>query len=227
MRNKIVISILTITTFLAVGCSTSGLTSSITKGVGPLTVHAPYANMTNFYGYVASDVKADGEYKGKDSYYLYFWVPAVIDEVGVAMYSPADQVPSEGDYKSAIFDSAYEKDSEAFFDTFIALEKMDIFDPEKIKDGGSVVSELATNDDSGEMPKNPAGQSYNSLLRHKSDAGSPLKALTRGVYRIAFTSFRGDIEGSFTAQVGTNIPGVVIASSLEELHKAVNGTESE
>jgi len=227
MKNKFALSVIAFSVLLASSCTTSGLSSSITLGFGPFTVQAPYSSQTDYYGYVSADVKPDGKYKGKDAYYLYFWVPAVIDEVGVAMYSPANKAPKEGDFKSANFDNQYAADSESFFDTFIALEKMDIFDPAKIKEGGSVISELATNDDSSEMPKNPADQSYNSLLRHQSEVSNPLKALTRGVYRIVFTSFRGDIEGSFIAQVGTNIPGVVIASSLEELDKAVNTPESE
>lgn len=222
---KLRVTVLSLAVLFASSCATTGLKSSIQKGFGPLSMRLPYASMANYYGYVSPGVEADGTYKEKDAYYLYFWVPAVIDEVGVSMYSPADMDPAEGDFVATNYQELIEGDSEAFFDTYLVLEKMDIFDPAKIKDGGNAISELATNDDSGEMAANPSGSKYNSLLRHKSEISDPLKALTRGVYRIGFTSFRGSVEGSFIANVGTNIPGVVIASSLEELHTAVNAAE--
>lgn len=225
MKKAILVGLVGLMAIMASSCATTGLKSSMSKGVGPLSVQIPYANMVDYYGYVSSDVKPDGEYKEKDAFFLYFWVPAIIDEVGVAMYSPADKAPAEGDFKSGTYDNLIATDAEAFFDTYLVLEKMDIFDPAKIKDGGSPISELATNDDSSEMHKNPSGSSYNSLLRHESEVSDPLKALTRGVYRISFTSFRGDVEGSFIANVGTNLPGVVIASSLTELHDMVNVAE--
>ena len=230
MRNKQRILIAAMVLMIAAllnSCATSGLKSSHQKGFGPLSTRIPYVNMTNYYGYVSDAVVPDGKYKEKDAFYLYFWVPAVIDEVGVSMYSPADADPQEGDFKHPVYDEMIAADSEAFFDTYIALEKLDIFDPAKIKDGGSAISLLATNDDSSEMPKNPAGRKYNSLLRHVSEASDPLKALTRGVYRVTFTSFRGSVNGSYVANVGSNIPGVVIASSLEEPHDAVQTASAE
>lgn len=138
------------------------------------------------------------------------------------MYSPSDKKPGEKDFKHSVFDSGMSKDPQAYFDTFLVLERMDIIDPTKIKGGGKVFGELASNDDSSEMHANPGGQTYNSLLRHASEPNDPLKALVRGVYRITFTSFRGGVTGSYIATIGTNIPGVVVASSLEELHKLVN-----
>jgi len=202
-----------------------GLKSSNMEGFGPFTARAPYVSTVDYFGYVSPAVQPDGEHKGKDAYYLYFWVPAIIDEVGVSMYSPANEEPEEGDFKHTVYDTEIKKDSKAFFDTYIALEKMAIFSPDSIKDGGSVMSLLTTNDDSSEMDENPSGRSYNSLLRHESTVSDPLKALVRGVYRISFTSFRGDVKGSYVATVGTNIPGVVVASSLAELHEKVNAPE--
>ncbi|MDC7218717.1 MAG: LipL32 family surface lipoprotein [Spirochaetales bacterium] len=225
MKRKLIAVIFAVAAIAMTGCSTTGLKSSHTKGIGPVSTRLPYLNMVNYFGYVSPDVTPDGEYKGKDAYYLYFWVPAVIDEVGVSMYSPADKEPAEGDFQHGLYEELIAADSEAFFDTYLVLEKMSIIDPAKIKDGGEALSVLATNDDSSEMPKNPAGRKYNSLLRHVSEASDPLKALTRGVYRISFTSFRGSVEGSYLANVGTNVPGVIIASSLEELHDMVNAAE--
>lgn len=204
------------------GCAVGGLKSSIQKGIGPIQFRFPYANYVSYYGYVSPSVKPDGKYKGKDAYYLYIWVPAVIDEVGVSMYSPADKAPGDSDFKHAYFEEGFSKNAEAFFDTYLALEKLDIMDPAQIQAGGKVVSLLQVNDDSSELPPNPSGSSYNSLLRHESEVSNPLKALVRGVYRITFTSFRGQVEGSYIATVGTNVPGVKVAASLEELHKLVN-----
>ncbi len=202
--------------------SCGGLKSSRQKGFSIFKFRAPYVSKVNYFGYVSKDIKPDGKYKGKDTYYLYFWVPAVIDEVGVCMYSPADMKPAEGDFQHPKYAENIAKDAEAFFDTYLVLERLAIIDNKKIKNGGKVFSLLTTNDDSGELHKNPAGRKYNSLLRHVSQVSNPLKALIRGVYRISFTSFRGSVQGSYIAQVGTNIPGVVIASSLKELHEKVN-----
>ncbi|MDO5969389.1 LipL32 family surface lipoprotein [Flavivirga aquimarina] len=65
---------------------------------------------------------------------------------------------------------------------------------------------LERNDDSGEMPKQPSGNNYNSLLRYKSEASNPEKALTVGLYRIGFTTYkRGEVKGTFLAQVAAPI----------------------
>jgi hypothetical protein len=84
---------------------------------------------------------------------------------------------------------------------------------------------LGTNDDSGEMPAQPSGSNYNSLMRITSDINDPLKSLVIGLYRIGFTTYKvGDVQGSFLAQVGApiKIPGVVIAKDLESLVKMIN-----
>ncbi|MBN1533525.1 MAG: hypothetical protein JXA20_12730 [Spirochaetes bacterium] len=202
----------------------SYLRSTVTKTIGPTTLRVPYLKYVNYYGYVGPDVRADGRKNGKDAYYLYFWVPAVIDEVGVCMYSPAGgDRPGSGDFKHSLFDEKVASDPDSFFDTYLYLERMSIINSSKIRNGGVPVSLLDSNDDSSEMPANPSGAHYNSLLRVKTQATSPTKALVRGVYRITFTSFRGSIRGSYVATVGTNIPGVKIASSLEELQRLVDG----
>ncbi len=205
-------------------CMSTGpaLKSSISEGVAGMEVNLPYANYSNYFGYVDQAAKPDGKYKGKDAYYLYAWVPAAVDEIGVSMVSPAMGQPTEDDFVGNNYKESFEKSPETFFDTYIVLDRLDIIDSAKIKKGGKSLQTLTYNDDSSELPNNPGGQSYNSLLRQTSDINNPSKALVRGVYRISFTSFRSAIEGSFEATVGTNIPGVKIAPSLEELHKLVN-----
>ena len=198
------------------------LKSSVTQGVAGVEARLPYANYTNYFGYVDASVKPEGKYKNKDAYYLYAWVPAAVDEIGVSMISPATSAPTKSDFVNANYSQNFESDSSTFFDTYLVLDRMDIIDPAKIKNGGKSLQKLTYNDDSSELPKNPGGQSYNSLMRHTSDINNPSKALVRGVYRISFTSFRSSVEGSFEATVGTNVPGVKIAASLEELHNLVN-----
>ncbi len=197
--------------------------SSKSEGVGPLKVSLPYAKYTKYYGYVDKDVKPEGKYKDKDAYYLYVWVPAAMDEIGISMVSPAKGKPKKKtDFIHSGFNAGMKKDKKAYFDTYLVLDRMDVVDPKKIAKGGKVLDTLTYNDDSSELGKNPSGRKYNSLLRHESEVSSPTKALVRGLYRISFTSFRGSVQGSYRAMVGSNIPGIKIAASLEELQKLTN-----
>ncbi|WP_245763918.1 LipL32 family surface lipoprotein [Pseudoalteromonas denitrificans] len=196
--------------------------SSKSQGVGPLKVDLPYVKYEKYFGYVDTSVKPEGKYKDKDAYYLYMWVPAAIDELGVSMVSPAKDKPGKKDFVHSFFKKGMKKDKKAYFDTYLVLDKLDIIDPKKIDKGGKVVKTLKTNDDSSELPKNPGGRKYNSVLRHESEINSPTKALVRGVYRISFTSFRGKVNGSYMATIGSNIPGIKVASSLTKLNELVN-----
>lgn len=194
--------------------------SSITKKVGPKTIAVPYTDVTTYLGY-AAEGNEDEVKEDKKFYYLYVWIPAVVTEVGVRMMSPVGEVK----VKNAIESKEYteNKDSEAYFDTYITLERSDI----KSKDDISAEmiananwNTLAKNDDSKEMPKNPGGKGYNSLLRYKSEAGDPLKALTVGLYRIGFTTYKtGEVNGTFLAELASPIklPGIVVAKTLEDL----------
>ncbi|CAM3239867.1 LipL32 family surface lipoprotein [Moritella viscosa] len=206
------------------GCMSTGphLKSSNKEGIAGMEMRAPYINYTNYFGYVDDSVTPDGKIKGKPAYYLYAWVPAVIDEIGVSMISPAEATPAEGDFVQSTFEASLQSAPNKFFDTYITLDRLNIVDKAKINKGGKVLQALNYNDDTSELPANPSGSSYNSLLRQVSEVSSPTKALVRGVYRISFTSFRSAIEGSFEATIGTNVPGVKIAASLEELHELVN-----
>lgn len=198
------------------------LKSSKSKGIGPMKVSLPYVKYNKYYGYVDKGAKPEGKYQDKDAYYLYVWVPGAIDELGISMVSPAKGKPGKKDFKHDYFKQGMKKDKKAFFDTYLVLDRMDVIDPKKINAGGKVLDTLQTNDDSSELDKNPSGRKYNSLLRHESKIGSPTKALVRGLYRVTFTSFRGDVQGSYMATVGSNIPGIKIASSLDKLHGLVN-----
>lgn len=214
-------------TAILAGCSATGphLKSSISKGVAGVEARLPYANYSNYFGYVDKSVQPEGKYKGKDTYYLYAWVPAAVDEIGVSMMSPAVSAPQGTDFTHKNYAPGMEKDAAKFFDTYIVLDRLNIIDNTKIKNGGKVLQNLGRNDDTSELPANPSGASYNSLLRKTTSMNNPSEALVRGVYRISFTSFRSSVEGSFEATIGTNVPGVKIAASLEELHELVNGNK--
>ncbi|WP_339849357.1 LipL32 family surface lipoprotein [uncultured Dokdonia sp.] len=192
--------------------------SSIEKKIGPVTKRVPYLDVVSYLGHAAPGT--ENEIKdGKKFYYIYLWVPAVAPELGLRMMSPAGKVKT----KNPIVGAGYEenKDSKDYFDTYITLERSSVF----TKDGiaGSVNATWTTlerNDDSGEMPKQPSGSSYNSLLRYESQASNPLKALTKGLYRIGFTTYKtGEVNGTFLAQVGSpvKLPGVVMSNTLEGL----------
>ncbi len=185
-------------------------------------IRVPYTDVVSYKGFVKPG-NEDEVKNGKKFYYLYVWVPAVAPELGVRMVSPV----GKNNPKNAIVSADFEanKDSKDYFDTYITLERSDIvtkgsITEDKVKNAKWYT--LAKNDDSGEMPKLPSGARYNSLLRYKSKVGDPLKALTAGLYRIGFTTFkRGEVKGSFLAQIGApvKLPGVIVAKSIAELNK--------
>lgn len=194
--------------------------SSKEKKLGPKSIRVPYTEVISYLGY--ADAGNEDEVKmGKKFYYIYVWVPAVAPEFGIRMMSPVGKTK----VKDAIESEAYtdHADSEDFFDTYITLERSNIvkasdISTEKAKAADWVI--LSRNDDSREMPQNPSGRNYNSLLRHVSTPGNPAKALTAGLYRIGFTTFKiGEVKGTFLAQVAApiKIPGIVMAKTIDEL----------
>jgi hypothetical protein len=180
-------------------------------------VQAPYAHYTEYYGYVDPDGEPDGTYDGKDAHYLYVWVPAAADEIGVSMKSPAGSEPKDGDLVQPNYEEGMEENPDAWFDTYLAFERMKATSPSDISPDAGVRMKLEEDDDSSEMPANPEGNTYNSLLRVQS-SDTPL---ARGLYRITFTSYRGEVKGNFIANLGTNVPGVKIAASAETLKEMV------
>ena len=196
--------------------------SSITKQAGPKTIRVPYTQVITYLGF-AEVGSEDAVVDGKKFTYLYIWIPAIAPELGVRMMSPAGDVGKIKDaIKAANFDD--NSSSEEYFDTYITLERSNIVSKDNITEEKVAAANwivLDRNDDSGEMPKNPGGSSYNSLLRYKSVASDPLKALTVGLYRIGFTTYKvGEVKGTFIAQIAAPIklPGVAIAKTLEDLN---------
>lgn len=199
--------------------------SSTTKKVGPKTIAVPYTDVVTYLGYAAKDTE-DEVVDGKKFYYLYVWVSAVAPELGIRMMSPVGKTK----VKNAIESQGYldNKDSEDYFDTYITLERSNIVEKDKISEDAIAKAKwtvLERNDDSSEMPKNPKGSKYNSLFRYKSQVGDPLKALTVGLYRVGFTTYKkGEVNGTFLAQIGSPIalPGSGVAKTIPELLKQIN-----
>lgn len=186
-------------------------------------IRIPYTDVVSYFGYIKSGSTADEEKGGKKYYYLYLWIPVAVPELGIRMVSPVTTMkPEKLDY---VMDEYTENasDKKSYFDTWISLERSSvIFNDsnfvENVKNGEWTL--LGQNDDSSELPKQPSGNKYNSLMRISSDKNNPTKSLVKGLYRIGFTTFKtGDVQGSFIAQIGSvvKIPGTIICKSLEGL----------
>lgn len=199
--------------------------SSTEKKIGPKTIKVPYTDVISYLGY-ASPGNEDEVRDNKKFYYIYVWVPLVAPEIGVRMLSPVGDTK----IKNAIVSGAYQENSgsEDYFDTYITLERSDIISKDNITEEAVNSANwvtLESNDDSGEMPKQPSGNSYNSLLRYTSEASNPAKALTAGLYRIGFTTYKtGEVKGTFLAEVAAPIklPGVVMAKTIAELNEGLS-----
>ncbi|WP_299220225.1 Lipl32 family lipoprotein [uncultured Aquimarina sp.] len=223
MRTKI----LFLLSIIALGTSTTlqaqklkKFGSSIEKKIGPKTIKVPYTDVVSYLGYAAPG-NEDEVKDGKKFYYIYVWVPLAAPELGVRMMSPV----GKNKIKKATMSKAYEENAKSadYFDTYITLERSDIISTANISQDAVDSANwtiLERNDDSGEMPKQPSGSTYNSLLRYKSDINDPLKALTVGLYRIGFTTYKtGEVKGTFLAEVAApiKIPGVVMAKTIKDL----------
>lgn len=202
--------------------------SSISTKVGPATVRVPYSEVISYMDY-AEPGNEDEIKDGKKYYYIYIWVPAVLPELGVRMLSPvADNVIDGAKQTEAYLAN---KNSEDYFDTYITIEKSLIFKPENVtpeKVSATKWITLDSNDDSSEMPPLPNRKKYNSLIRYKSKVGDPLGALSVGLYRVGFTTYKtGEVKGTFLAEVASSVKmkGVVIARTVEEVMSQLNPEE--
>jgi hypothetical protein len=194
------------------------------KSVMGKEIRVPYTDMSSYFGYIKPGAAPDEVKDGKKMYYVYVWIPLAAPEIGVRMISPApDSVkPSDSDYQTEDY-KANLGDTKSFFDTWITLERAEGI--MKIEDAAAKAksakwNKIDSNDDSGEMPAQPSGSKYNSLMRITSDTSNPMKSLIMGLYRIGFTTYkRGEVQGSFLAQIGAPIklPGVAIAAKPENL----------
>ncbi|MCQ0110974.1 LipL32 family surface lipoprotein [Zhouia amylolytica] len=194
--------------------------SSTEKKIGPKTIRVPYTDVVSYLGYAAQG-NEDEVKDGKKFYYIYIWIPAAAPELGVRMISPVDKMKIKDPIESQEY--LDNKDSKDYFDTYITLERSSILKKEDISTEAVANAEWVTlekNDDSSELPKDPRGRKYNSLLRYKSNVSDPLKALTVGLYRVGFTTYKkGEVSGTFLAEVAAPIklPGVQMAKTIDAL----------
>ncbi|GAB6391407.1 MAG: Lipl32 family lipoprotein [Treponematales bacterium] len=231
MKNKSIFGMLCVGlafAFTVTSCATAGLpvfgAELGKRAVGPKVVRLPYTSVTSYFGYIKPGAEPDAVVEGRKTYFIYVWVPLVAPELGIRMISPVPKgaEPKEGDFVTAAYEAEGKTDTTHFFDTWIQLERADSV--LSVEDFSKVDStnwtRYASNDDSSEMPKNPRGLRYNSLMRVESEVSNPLKALVRGLYRVSFTTFkRGEVEGSFLAQVAAPIalPGIVMGATVDEV----------
>ncbi|MCF6130664.1 Lipl32 family lipoprotein [Flavobacterium wongokense] len=196
------------------------------KSVMGKEIRVPYTDMISYYGFIKPGSKPDEVKGGKKMYYIYVWVPVAAPEIGVRMISPVpdSMKPSDKDYVSADY-TANASNTTSFFDTWITLERADgIFKVEDVAGKAKSASwtKIEVNDDSSEMPANPKGSKYNSLMRITSEVSNPTKSLVMGLYRIGFTTYKtGEVEGSFLAQLGApvKLPGVQVAVNPADIKK--------
>ena len=196
------------------------------KSVMGKEIRVPYTDLTSYFGYIKPGSKPDEVKGGKKMYYIYVWIPVAAPEIGIRMISPAPESvkPSDKDYVSADF-TANSSDTSNFFDTWVTLERAEgILKLEDVATKAKTAkwNTIESNDDSSEMPAQPSGSKYNSLMRITSDTSNPTKSLVMGLYRIGFTTYKtGEVQGSFLAQLGAPIklPGVLVAVKPEDLVK--------
>ena len=197
------------------------------KSVMGKEIRVPYTDLTSYFGFIKPGAKPDEVKGGKKMYYVYVWIPVAAPEIGIRMISPApDSVtPTDKDYVTADY-TANKADTKSFFDTWVTFERAE--GVLKLEDAAAKAksakwTSIVTNDDSSEMPAQPSGSKYNSLMRITSDTSNPTKSLVMGLYRIGFTTYKtGEVQGSFLAQIGApvKLPGVAVAAKAEDLMAA-------
>ncbi len=197
------------------------------KSVMGKEIRVPYTDLSSYFGYIKPGSTPDEVKGGKKMYYVYVWIPVAAPEIGVRMISPVPEgmKPTDKDYVSKDY-TANAGDTKSFFDTWITLERADgIMKIEDVAAKAKTVKWMTIdkNDDSSEMPAQPSGSKYNSLMRITSNPSDPMKSLVMGLYRIGFTTYKtGEVQGSFLAQIGApvKLPGVAIAANPADLAAA-------
>lgn len=197
------------------------------KSVMGKEIRVPYTDIQSYYGFIKPGAAPDEVKGGKKMYYVYVWIPIAAPEIGVRMISPVPDTmkPSDKDYVSKTY-TENSSDTKSFFDTWVTLERAtDVLKLEDVAAKAKTAKwvTIDKNDDSGEMPAQPSGSKYNSLMRITSSTSDPTKSLVMGLYRIGFTTYKtGEVQGSFLAQIGApvKLPGVAIAANPADLAAA-------
>lgn len=187
-------------------------------------VRVPYTDLSSYFGFVKPGTAPDEVVNGKKMYYVYVWIPVAAPEIGIRMISPVPEGTKTTDKDIVSPDyTANAADTKSYFDTWISFERAEsVLKLEDVATKAKTTKwiSIEQNDDSSEMPAQPSGSKYNSLMRITSDTSNPTKSLVMGLYRIGFTTYkRGEVTGSFLAQIGAPIklPGVQIAAKPEQI----------
>lgn len=187
-------------------------------------VRVPYTDVSSYFGFVKPGTAPDEVVNGKKMYYVYVWIPVAAPEIGIRMISPVPEGTKTTDKDIVSTDyTANSADTKSYFDTWISFERAEsVLRLEDVATKAKTTKwiSIEQNDDSSEMPAQPSGSKYNSLMRITSDTSNPTKSLVMGLYRIGFTTYKkGEVTGSFLAQIGAPIklPGVQIAAKPEQI----------
>lgn len=181
-----------------------------------------YRDVKTYYGYVDPQSEPDDIRDGMKTNYVYFWNPSDTLEIGIRMISPGEQggTPNR---KNDFIDSSYVNrgPKSIYFDPWIKLERcLSITEREDAQKICPQWISLGDNDDSKELPANPAGKYYNALARISNNASDPLKVLVHGLYRISYGNSKvGALQGSFVLQVGStaSLQGASLARTQADL----------
>lgn len=193
-------------------------------------IRIPYTDVISYFGYIKEGSVPDEERGGKKYYYLYLWIPVAAPEIGIRMISPipTQLSPGKEDFKMEDYTANF-NERKKYFDTWISFERADLVldDTNFVANAKTATWRMyAQNDDTGDLPAQPSGHKYNSMMRISSEVGNPTKALVMGLYRIGFTTFKtGEVQGSFLAQIGAvvKLPGIQVAKDLETLKAMMDG----
>ncbi len=200
------------------------------KSVFGQEIRIPYTDVISYFGYIKEGSVPDEERSGKKYYYLYLWIPVAAPEIGIRMISPIPShlSPGKEDFKMDDYGDNF-NERKKYFDTWISFERADLVidDTNFVANAKTATWRMyAQNDDTGELPAQPSGKKYNSMMRISSETSNPTKALVMGLYRIGFTTYKtGEVQGSFLAQIGAvvKLPGIQVAKDLESLKAMMDG----
>lgn len=221
--------------------------STVINDSNRLMRRIPYVVLKSYLGY--SDTTMSAVVKnGKKIHYVYIWVPNTTREIGVRMVSPTTNVkisdPIIGDKYIA------NSSSDDFFEPYITLEKSNASTLEMVSNAKNQTWQILPRNDK-EIPSQedevnsilrynsspikrkvpPTLQKKNDEIKldsTKIDSTKIVKVkkiertrLTRGLYRVGFTSLKDEVEGTFLLQVGfsSKLKGIFMSRTIEGLQK--------
>jgi hypothetical protein len=235
MMKKIIVAILLLAAFgvpFLAAQSLPKFEADLGKKSSPFgDIRIPYTSVIKYFGFVKPGSEGDAVTNGRKMFYIYVWIPVVAPEIGVRMVSPVTTIkPDKGDFVSPLWADG-SKDTKSFFDTWITFERAnEIINPADVagKIKTATWTSYGSNDDSSELPAQPSGNKYNSVLRITSEPSNPAKALIRGLYRIGFTTYKkGEVQGTFYAEIGApiSLPGVIVEKDVAQLIEALKAAK--